>query len=388
VTTNKLIIQSIVQAGLSPAAAAERYGVSRRWVYELLRRYREGGDDALNAMSRRPRSNPRTTPEDVAERIRQLRQALTGQGLDSGAATIAWHLEKEKLTPPSLTTIHRILRQGGLVTDQPHKRPRSSWHRFEAAQPNETWQSDFTHWRLENNTEFEVLNFLDDHSRYLISCTPHPRVNGEIVLNQFLTAGNEHGFPASTLTDNGMVFTTRYSGGRGGLNGFEKALQTLGIQQKNGSPNHPQTQGKIERFHQTQKAWLHAHNTATNLQELAAELDRFRQHYNHERPHRANNHRTPAQAYTAELKASPANLPTGQHHRIRVDKIDNDGKATIRHAGKLRHLGIGRNNSGKRIIMLVKDADVTVIEMTTGEILGDYTIDPNRNYQPKKQQPR
>jgi transposase len=244
VTTNKLIIQSIVQAGLSPAAAAERYGVSRRWVYELLRRYREGGDDALNAMSRRPRSNPRTTPEDIAERIRQLRQALTGQGLDSGAATIAWHLEKEKLTPPSLTTIHRILRQGGLVTDQPHKRPRSSWHRFEAAQPNETWQSDFTHWRLENRTEFEVLNFLDDHSRYLISCTPHPRVTGEIVLNQFLTAGNEHGFPASTLTDNGMVFTTRYSGGRGGLNGFEKALQTLGIQQKNGSPNHPQTQGR------------------------------------------------------------------------------------------------------------------------------------------------
>lgn len=385
-TTNKLIIQSIVQAGLSPAQAAERYGVSRRWVYELLRRYRTGGDAALEAMSRRPRSNPRTTPEDVAERVRQLRNALTEQGLDAGAATIAWHLEKEKLTPPSLATIHRILRQSGLVIDQPHKRPRSSWRRFEAAQPNETWQSDFTHWHLTDGTDCEILNFLDDHSRYLLSCTPHPRVTGEIVLNQFLTAGNEHGFPASTLTDNGMVFTTRYSGGRGGLNGFEKALHTLGIQQKNGSPNHPQTQGKIERFHQTQKAWLRAHNNAASIDELAAELDRFRHHYNHERPHRANQRRTPAEAYTVELKAGPANVPTGEHHRVRVDKVDNDGKVTLRYAGKLRHLGIGREHNRKPIIMLIKDADVTIIEMNTGEILGNYTIDPNRNYQPKKKQ--
>lgn len=385
-TTNKLIIQSIVQAGLSPAEAAERYTVSRRWVYELLRRYRLGGDAALDAMSRRPRSNPRTTPEDVAERVRQLRTALTEQGLDAGAATIAWHLEREKLTPPALTTIHRILRQGGLVTDQPHKRPRSSWRRFEAAQPNETWQSDFTHWRLNNGTEVEILNFLDDHARYLLSCTPHIRVTGEIVLNEFLHAGNEHGFPASTLTDNGMVFTARYAGGRGGLNGFEKTLLAFGIKQKNGSPNHPQTQGKIERFHQTQKAWLRAHNTAINIAELSAELDRFRHHYNHERPHRANERRTPAEAYSAELKASPSAFPAGEHHRVRVDKIDNDGKATLRYAGKLRHLGIGRNHNGKRIIMLVKDADVTVIEMSTGEILGDYTIDPNRNYQAKKKQ--
>ena len=206
------------------------------------------------------------------------------------------------------------------------------------------------------------------------------------MLAQFLTTGNEHGFPATTLTDNGMVFTTRYAGGRGGLNGFEKALHTLGITQKNGAPNHPQTQGKIERFHQTQKAWLRAHDTAISIDELTAELDRFRHHYNHERPHRANQRRTPAQAYTSELKAAPANFPTGEHHRVRVDKVDNDGKATLRYAGRLRHLGIGRNNCGKRIIMLVNNADVTVIEMSTGEILGDYTIDPNRNYQPKRKQ--
>ena len=386
-TNNKLIIQSILEAGLSPAEAAERYGLSRRWVYELLRRYRTGGDTALQATSRRPRGNPHATPADVAERIRQLRHLLTTQGLDAGSATIAWHLEKETLPVPSQSTIHRILRASGLVTDQPQKRPRSSWRRFEAEQPNETWQSDFTHWRLADGTDIEILNFLDDHSRYLLSCTPHPRVTGEIVLNQFLAAGNEHGFPASTLTDNGMVFTTRYSGGKGGLNGFEKALQTLGIQQKNGSPNHPQTQGKVERFHQTQKAWLAAHNPADSIEALAEELNRFRQTYNHERPHRALERRTPAQAYALEPKASPANVPTGEHHRVRVDKVDNHGKVTLRYAGRIRHLGIGREHCRTRVIMLVKDTDVTIINMTSAEILGHYTIDPNKNYQAKRKQP-
>lgn len=386
-TNNKLIIQSILEAGLTPAQAADRYGLSRRWVYELLRRYRTGGEPALHATSRRPRGNPHTTGAEVAERIRQLRQALMVQGLDAGAAMIAWHLHKEALPVPSHSTIHRILRAGGLVTDQPHKRPRSSWQRFQADQPNETWQSDFTHWRLADGTDIEILNFLDDHSRYLLSCTPHPRVTGEIVLNQFLTAGNAHGFPASTLTDNGMVFTTRFSGGKGGLNAFEKALQTLGIQQKNGSPNHPQTQGKIERFHQTQKAWLAAHDPADSIEALAGDLEQFRHTYNHERPHRALERRTPAQAYATEPKASPANIPTSKHHRVRIDRVDNDGKATLRYAGKLRHLGIGREHCRTRIIMLVKDADVTVINMTTGEILGDYTIDPNKNYQAKQKQP-
>lgn len=384
---NQLIIRSIIEAGLSPSQAADRFEVSRRWIYELLRRYREGGEAALEAMSRRPKSNPTATPSQVAWRITQLRTALETAGLDAGAATIAWHLEKEKLPVPSLSTIHRILRTAGLVTDQPHKRPRSSWHRFEADLPNETWQSDFTHWRLADGTDVEILNWLDDHSRYLLSCTAHTRVTGDIVLHDFLTAGNEHRFPASTLTDNGMVFTTRYSGGKGGLNGLEKMLQTLGITQKNGSANHPQTQGKIERFHQTQKTWLAAQPPAETITELAAQLDQLRHIYNHERPHRALDRRTPAQAYNTEPKAAPSKIASWKHHRVRIDKIDSTGKVTLRYAGKLRHLATGRKNTGKRIIMLIKDADVTIIETKTGEILGDYTIDPNRNYQPKKKQP-
>src|SRR5690625_5715679 len=115
--------------------------------------------------------------------------------------------------------------------------------------------SYFTLWRLTTNVEIDILNLLDDHSRYLLRCTAHQPVTGPIVVTQFTRVINEYGPPASTLTDNGLVYTARF---RGGKNEFEYLLTTLGITQKNGSPGHPQTQGKIERFHQTLKKWLTA----------------------------------------------------------------------------------------------------------------------------------
>src|SRR5690606_809621 len=154
-------------------------------------------------------------------------------GLDAGPATIAWHLEQEGHRPPSTSTIRRILHTAGLITPEPRKRPKSSYSRFEADFPNECWQSDFTHWRLRDGTDVEILHWLDDHSRFLISCTAHTPVTGDIVVTTFLTATDTYGAPASTLTDNGRVYTARFGGGR---NAFEHLLTILGIQQKNGAP--------------------------------------------------------------------------------------------------------------------------------------------------------
>src|SRR5437764_221688 len=132
---------------------------------------------------------------------------------------------------------------------------------------------------------------------------PVPRpVTGSIVLAVFRAVVAAHGLPASVLTDNGLVYTTRFAGGRRGhatRNGFETELARLGIQQKNSSPNHPQTCGKIERFHQTLKRWLAKQPRARTLTELQAQLDRFRQYYNDQRPHRALGRKTPAAAYAA-----------------------------------------------------------------------------------------
>lgn len=218
-------------------------------------------------------------------------------------------------------------------------------------------------------------------------CTsvPTPRVTGIIVTTTFTSASAEHGYPASTLTDNGMVYTTRYAHGKGGPNAFEYLLKRLRITQKNGSPYHPQTQGKIERFHQTLKKWLTAQDPAPTLQALNALLRTFQHIYNEDRPHRALNRKTPAEVYTSLPKAAPAQTP-GQHWRIRHDTIDATGTVSLRFNGTMHHLGIGRAHHGKSVIILIAGAEVMTADTLTGEILAEHTIDPAKSYQPRKQQ--
>src|SRR5438067_5136480 len=265
----RVAVLQIVSKQLSVTAAAAEYPISRRHLHRLLGRYREGGLDALQPRSRRPLSNSAATPPAIRERVLELRSRLTADGLDAGPVTIAWQLEREGLPAPSTSTIRRILHAAGLITPQPRKRPRSSYTRFEMAQPNEMWQSDFIHWRLADGTDVEVLDWLDDHSRYLLSCTAHEPVTGDDVVCTFLGVIEEYGPPASILTDNGSVYTSRFTGGR---NAFEYILPILGIRQKNGSPRHPQTQGNPERSHQTLQPSPSAQPTALSRDEQHAPL--------------------------------------------------------------------------------------------------------------------
>ena len=205
----RVAVLQIVSKQLTVTAAAAEYRFSRRHLHRLLARYREGGLHALEPRSRRPRTTPIATSEEVRARVIELRAQLTADGLDAGPHTIGWHLEQEGHKPPAPATISRILKQAGLVTPQPRKRPRSSYARFEMAQPNEMWQSDFIHCSLVDGTEVEVLSWLDDHSRYLLSCTAHRPVSGEVIVSVFLELTERYGPPASTLTDNGSVYTSR-----------------------------------------------------------------------------------------------------------------------------------------------------------------------------------
>ncbi len=373
---HRVIVLKIIAGQLTVTEAATEYGISRRQLHRLLARYREDGIDAVEPRSRRPHSNPATTPKGVRDQIIALRRQLTAAGHDAGPITIAWHLEQEGHRPPSTSTIRRILHTNGLITPEPRKRPKSSFVRFEATQPNETWQSDFTHWRLADGSDVEILNWLDDHSRFLLSCTAHAPVTGENVITTFLAAIDEHGAPASTLTDNGRVYTARFGGGR---NAFEYLLPVLGIRQKNGSPGHPQTQGKIERFHQTLKRFLAAQPAATTISQLQAQLEAFREHYNEHRPHRARNRLTPGVAYRATPKALPAGGREG-HYRLRYDTVDTDGHMSLRRAGRMHHLGIGTAHRGKRVLAFIDENTVTITHLDTGEIISEHLIDPTRGY--------
>ncbi len=369
--------------GRRPAEVAKAYGLSRSWVYELVARYRAEGDAAFEPQSRRPQARPRQTPAATAELVVNLRRSLTRQGLDAGPVTIAWHLEHHHQIRLSRATIYRIVRHAELVTPEPAKKPRSSYIRFQAEQPNETWQSDFTHWRLADSRDVEILTWLDDHSRYALSVTAHTRVTGPAVVSTFQAATQQHGIPFSTLTDNGLVFTTRFAhGGRTSRNAFETELVRLRVRQKNSRPNHPTTCGKVERFQQTMKRWLHARPAASTINELQTQLDRFVDHYNHQRPHRSlPHHGTPAVAYQSRPKAAPDHQPDSEH-RVRYDRVDKAGKVTLRHNSRLHHIGIGRPHAGTPIILLIHDLDIRIIHAATGEIIRTLTLDPERQYQP------
>jgi transposase InsO family protein len=355
-----------------------------------MARYRLVGETAFEPLSRAPAFSPGATRPRTVELVLRLRKQLTEAGLDAGADTIGWHLAHHHATTLSRATINRILVRAGAVTPDPSKRPKSSYIRFEADQPNETWQSDFTHYRLLDGTDAEILTWLDDCSRYALSVTAHARVTGPIVLATFRKAVAGHGVPASTLTDNGLVFTTRFAGGKGGRNHLEHELRELHITQKNGHPNHPQTQGKVERFQQTLKKWLPAQaRQPASIAELQTLLDEFLEEYNQRRPHRSlPHHATPATLYTSLPKATASSdRSTDTHDRTRRDKIDKAGSVTLRVAGRLRHIGVGRTYARTGVILLVQDLHVTVVNAATGQILRDLVIDPRRDYQPTGRPP-
>lgn len=238
---------------------------------------------------------------------------------------------------------------------------------------------------LTTGLDSEVIGWIDDHSRYLLHLRVHPRVTGRIVIDTFTSAATEHGYPTATLTDNGMVYTTRYARNARGIapgNGFETLLALQGILQKNGRPFKPTTQGKIERFWQTLKRHLAAHPAET-IDQLQKTLDNFRHYYNQQRPHRALGRRTPEFAYQLIPKAAPTPPEDPDLWRVRYDTIDTEGKITIRLAGKLLHLGIGRAHARTEIICLIHNLEATVIDNNTGVVLAKFTLNPDVNYQRK-----
>ena len=261
----RLVIAAVEIEHRPISEVARDYRVARSWIYTLLARYRAEGEAGLEPRSRRPASNPRQLPATVEERIIKLRKQLAEQGVDAGPHTIAFHLRTQTGSAPAVSTIHKILRRRGFITAQPRKRPRSSYIRFQAEQPNECWQADITHWQLAGpdttptGAYIEILDIIDDPSRKALMCTARPVFTALAVRDRFRDAFAAHGLPASVLTDNGMVFTARHATGPGGRTALQTELATLGFVFKNSRPYHPQTCGKVERFHQTLKKWLTRH---------------------------------------------------------------------------------------------------------------------------------
>jgi transposase InsO family protein len=381
------VINAVLVEDLRVNDVCAAHGISRSWLYELIARYREQGELGLAARSKRPRSSPTKVSTAIEDEIVALRKSLADEGLDAGPHTIQVHLLRRRrgrarAAVPSVATIWRVLSRRGFIRPEPQKRPKSSWRRFQADLPNECWQADTTHWQLADGTEVEILNVLDDHSRLVVACRAFVTTKAADVVATFHLGAATWGYPASMLTDNGAIFTAQR---RNGTCAIELELIGLGIDYKHSRPYHPQTCGKVERFHQTLKRWLAKQPAAVTLTELQAQLDGFCDYYNNIRPHRALARHTPAQAFNARTKATPrrAGLAIPVHYRVRRDRIDKTGKVTLRYRSKLIHIGVGRTHAGTRVLLLVADQHVRIIT-DNGEPLRELTINPNHNNQPRR----
>ena len=361
---------AVADASLNVRAWCRANQVSKSSFYKWKRRYVVEGLDGLAQRSRRPLSCPSQIPASVEDDIVRLRKELDDVGLDAGADTIRWHLQQAGVSAPSATTVWRILVRRGLVTPQPRKRPRSSWRSFQRARPNECWQIDATKWTLANGRTVEIIDIIDDHSRVVVAARAVPITTDEQAWATFTDGAARWGLPAEVLSDNGSSFLSVL---------FTSNLHHCQINTINSRPYHPQTCGKIERFHQTLKRWLRQQPRAHTLRRLQAQLDEFLELYNHRRPHRAIGRVTPSTRW----HASPAATPTGATIRPATPTISD---YVITSVGVLElhpwRINVGKHHAGKPVTVYHHHPDVVVFH--NGTVLHTRTIDTTQHYQPSQ----
>lgn len=286
------------QEDANVSALCRRYGISRKTGYKWLARYDGKGETGLTDQSRRPQHHPRQTAPELEAAVRTVRAAHPAWG---GRKIKAW-LERRGIPAPSPSTITAILERGGLLED-PRERPQVRWQRFEAAAPNDLWQLDFKGVvRLESGDTFP-LSVLDDHSRFalgLFACADQKQAT---VRTHLITLFQRYGLPRRILTDNGPPWgpSRQY-----GLTALEAWWLRLGIKVSHGRIYHPQTQGKVERFHGSLKAEVLRGPQLLDQDACQQAFDQWRDCYNLDRPHEALDFAVPVERY----QASPRPLLT------------------------------------------------------------------------------
>jgi transposase InsO family protein len=351
----------------------QAHGVSTWFFWDLRRRHSVLGDVVLEPLSRAPKRVANRIGAEVEEAVVAMRKSLDELGADSGPASIRYYLtDSLGEAAPSEATIWRVLRRRGFITPEPRKAPRHASHRFVASRANECWQIDATHWQLADDSVVEIINVLDDCSRVAVASLAVTTCTAENSFEAMCSGAQRWGWPEWVLSDNGWAFR----GGGAQPGGLAAALAALGIASSHSRPYHPQTCGKVERFHQTMQKWLAAADPPADLVELQALLDAFDQFYNYRRPHRAIGRSTPASTWAATPRSGPAtaalDAPTeiytgrvyqsrlwvGDRYAIILGKAHNDSTATAVITGLAAHVFIG------------------------GRLIRELTLDPTHRSQP------
>ncbi len=370
------VLMEAARTGLTVTEICRRYGISRQTYYRYRSRYLAEGISGLQDRSRRPLRSVNQISGDLEVRIVDMRKDHPRWG----ARRIRAELARAGVDPPAISTVHQVLVRNGLIAVRAPRKPAAD-KRFEREIANDLWQIDATRMLLADGTEVWVVDVIDDHSRYLLAALAGPRATGDLAWDTFELAASRYGMPRQVLSDNGLIFTGRLHG----LDvAFEVSLKDLGIELINSAPYHPQTLGKLERFHRTVKEWLADEGPPETLEHLQELLDGFRFHYNRQRPHQGIGDATPAERYgvapiTDEIVyPEPHNMtepvyPPEAHVRT-VGATGNIG-----FNAKLIHVGARHARAHVRVIEIDR-----LVHIYHGDnLIHVLTIDPDRYYQPK-----
>jgi transposase InsO family protein len=347
------VLLEIQRTGEPVAAVCQRFGISRATYYRYRRRYLAEGLEGLEDRSRRPNHMPARMDPQIEIEICTMRKIHPRWG----ARRIHAELDRKGISPPAVSSIHQALRRNHLVADQPPRRPKA-FKRFQRDISNDLWQIDATQIRLASRKKVWVLDMIDDHSRYLLSALGAAAPTGDAAWDCFEEASSRYGLPRQVLSDNGLCFTGRLHHMEVE---FERGLKEMGVELINSGPYHPQTLGKLERFHKTLKLWLADEGPAEDLPHLQELLDAFRHHYNTERPHQGIGNRTPSERYRFAGPDLDGPVSTG---------VDENGEPTypphsiVRKVSSIGNLGY----KGSQINIGVRFAHARVRVVDVGEL--------------------
>ncbi len=347
------------------SALCEEYGISRKTGYKWLKRYQE--EQSLEDRSRRPKQSGSKTDEQIERLILDLRREYPGWG----ARKIQAYLSGKGHSMPSVRTVNNILGRNGMISKEASLAHRP-FKRFERERNNELWQADFKGDVLMADGErCYPLTILDDHSRYALLI--EPKRDQRDVLGSFLRVFRMFGLPEAVLTDNGPSF----AGFKNGYTLFERALMDQDILPIHGRVHHPQTQGKIERFHRSMDIEVLKVHRIQNFADAVMELERWGRLYNHERPHQALGDRCPAQVYTSSSREYQENVsPYEYSSQYRLFKINNWGflrfanyQIYISETFRDTRVQLIPNSEDDVALVCYRNFIVAKIDVTKGELL-------------------
>lgn len=360
--------------GLNVTEFCREHGVSTWLFYQLRKRYAAEGEAALEPRSRAPKRVANRTPSWVEDVIIDLRKELDGSGLDAGPATILFHLPDRldaATVVPSEATIWRILTRRGFITPEPNKAPKHAYRTFAADRANECWQLDDIAWQLQDGHDVKIITLIDDCTRLCPGLTAVETASGEAAFEAFSAAAEKWGWPERFLSDNATAYKHTLAA----------AVGALGVDHRHGRAHHPQTQGKVERFHQTLQKWLAVQPRAVTLDELQTQLDTFCEIYNNQRPHRAIGRKPPASVYAHTPKAGPKDRPLAtptKIHRVTVT-------GGVCHINKRYSITIGAAHNGQKAIIVITGLSCHIF--ITGRLARHLKLNPTRRYQPLYDRP-